>query len=326
MTSTTLSTGDLEDLEDWVESYADTTGDLSDAAVAAAVLAWLAVNDWYDEAAIAALAAQMAAASAVAQQETAGATAAYIAGVFGILAGAPAVGMPSVVGGIIRNGAPADLVHRRPAYAYRRAIATGATHQEALEAARIRAAGVTGADLSLARRDAEQQLLEAIGVSGYRRILRPELSRTGSCGLCIAAADRIYSSGELMPIHPPSCNCVVMPIIGAADPGLILNRRDVGQLYDDAGGTGRQALSKTRYSVNQHGEYGPVLTRQGDNFRGPDRARLEDDPARAASLLAKAAPVLQLMRNDEWEGPNPAGALAYQESFVDRLDEIVRAA
>jgi hypothetical protein len=320
----------VDDLSLWLDSYAHTTGTISDAAVAQAATAWARFNRWYDDAAVAALAAQMAELSSTAQQQTSGAAAAYISTVAELLGASSVAGIPRVPFSVIRNGAPLPLVHTRPAEAYRRAVALGATHQEALEKAGLRARGVMGSDLTLQQRQAEQTMLETSGVTSYRRIVRPELSRTGTCGLCIAAADRVYDTGDLMPIHPPSCKCTVLPIFGdvggAGDPGLQLNRQDIGQLYADAGSTRAAELARTRYTINEHGEYGPVLTREGDAFRGRDRVALEDDPLRARRLLKQAAPVLALMRGGEWEGTDPAGAMAYSEALVARLEDIVGAA
>jgi hypothetical protein len=107
------------------------------------------------------------------------------------------------------------------------------------------------------------------GVTGYRRVLHPELSQTGACGLCIAASDRVYKKSDLMPIHA-RCHCETLPIIRGQDPAGVLNDLDLKRLYKDAGNTTDQrALKKQRYSVNEHGELGPVLTAKGDAFRSP---------------------------------------------------------
>jgi hypothetical protein len=151
-------------------------------------------------------------------------------------------------------------------------------------------------------------------------VLRPELSDDGACGLCIVAADRVYTVGTLMPIHPPTCRCQTMPIVGDLDPGYSLNRADLERLYADAGSTNAEELRRTRYRVDMHGEHGPVFSRQGDAFRGPDQVPLENDPARARRMLDKAMPVLDRM---ERHGDTPA--LAYQRDLVARLRRIVDA-
>lgn len=302
----------------WLEAYSHATQQLQDSTAAAAQAAWLAFTQWYDRDAVATLARLIAEMSVAAQQTSSGLASQYVVGALAAM-GAPTqpVRLPGPLP--IRNGARPSLVHTRPAEAYKRAIATGSTHQEALQRAGLRASGLTTSDLILQDRDTMAAVMAEVGVTGYRRIIRPELSRTGTCGLCIAAADRIYTTGELLPIHPPSCNCTVLPIIGDNDPGLALNREDIGQLYEDAGSTAARDLAATRYMVNTHGEHGPILTRIDDAFRGPDRVALEDDPGRAARLLSKAGPVLDRMLT---EGEPVEGALDYQRDLVDRLTAI----
>jgi hypothetical protein len=162
-----------------------------------------------------------------------------------------------------------------------------------------------------------------LGVKRYRRVLRPELSVTGSCGLCIAASDRIYRVRELMPIHPPSCKCTTLPIVGDDDPGRSLNRVDLDRLYAEAGSTAAADLRRTRYKVNEHGEFGPVLTRAGDSFRGPGNVPLENDPERAARMLEKILPVLDSLEVRAAAGEDVTGPLIYQRELAERLREIV---
>jgi hypothetical protein len=52
------------------------------------------------------------------------------------------------------------------------------------------------------------------------------------------------------------------------DPGQSLNADSLRELYRLGGGTGD--LARVRYAVNEHGELGPLLTRAGQAFRGPD--------------------------------------------------------
>lgn len=95
-------------------------------------------------------------------------------------------------------------------------------------------------------------------IVGYRRVIHPERSRGGTCGLCIAAADRIYHVAQLMPIHD-GCKCTVAAVTEDYDPADDLNAVDLSQLYKHAGGTSAPHLKRTRYQVDQHGELGPVL-------------------------------------------------------------------
>lgn len=108
------------------------------------------------------------------------------------------------------------------------------------------------------------------GITGWRRVIHPELSRGGTCGLCIAAAaGRVYTTGNLEPIHK-GCHCGVLPIVGGDDPGDALNRLDLGDLYDDAGGTtDGWTLKQTRYQVGADGRLVAVKTRKKQGAREP---------------------------------------------------------
>lgn len=308
----------------WLETYSVASEELKAQAAAAIRQSWLAFDAWYEAAAVAALAAETANLSLAAQQAAAGLSQAYAVNVISSITGAVLLPNPRPWQ-TIRNGVDMRLVHHRPAEAYKRAIARGKTHEEALVLAGLRAEGLIVADLSLEERAVTQAVLRDAGITTYRRVIRPELSKSGTCGMCIVAADQVYHSGDLMPIHPPSCKCVVMPIIGDNDPGHSMNKDDLAQLYEDAGSNRIEDLVRTRYKVNEHGELGPVLTKEGDNFRGPNKVALEDDPDRAARMLAIVLPVLADLEGRDRNGEDVAGPLAYQRELIARLRRIVGA-
>ncbi len=173
-------------------------------------------------------------------------------------------------------------------------------------------------NLMLAQRLAQQQVLaQAVNlddtgkhrgkrgatITGYRRVIHPELSRGGTCGMCIAASDRIYKVAELMPIHA-NCKCTIAPITETHDPADDVNVADLNRLYKEAGGTSVAHLKRTRYQVDEHGELGPVLvpqrkykartpgskTRAGNTGISPDAKRESkaDVAARHLPLLKKS--------------------------------------
>ena len=120
-------------------------------------------------------------------------------------------------------------------------------------------------------------------VLSYRRVLHPELSKGGSCGLCVVAADRWYSTSELLPLHA-NCKCGVAPAGDDADPGFQLNQKDLAKLYGEAGGNTAKALKGVRVQTITHGELGPVLldseardtpnpvpSKDSEEWRTPDR-------------------------------------------------------
>ena len=174
------------------------------------------------------------------------------------------------------RGIPVEEEFLRPVKEYRYARFRGLDELVAEERAAERAAVIAEMDLALAARDTAHDLLsQTDGVTGYRRVIHPELNRQRAgghavCGLCIAASDRIYRRAELLPLHE-RCYCEVAPIVaGQPDPGSSVNEETFAQLYEAAGSTAAAALKRTRWVVQQHGELGPVLRAAGDAFRDAD--------------------------------------------------------
>lgn len=175
------------------------------------------------------------------------------------------------------------IPYGRAADLFRREIAEGKTEDQARDKALLRIATVAETDVMLAVREQWRASGKNIpGIRGYRRILHPEQSKTGPCGLCVVAADRIYRVAELAAIHDLCC-CEVLPIIGEQDPGIELNAADLRAIYEAAGGTGGEktvvvdgvrkhvspGLKKIRVALAEHGELGPVLVDASQHFRGP---------------------------------------------------------
>lgn len=207
---------------------------------------------------------------------------------------------------------------RRAVVTYRYERSTGADHETANTAAERRVRVMVNTNVMLAQRLAEQQTLVRVAqrvrtvdldveIIGYRRVFHPELSQTGSCGLCIAASDRIYKLAELKPIHD-ECKCTVAPVIRRTgpdgdevvdDPGQRITGEDLGKLYADAGTTSGRTkgnnLKRTRYVIEEHAELGPVLTRVSpDPVRTAKPTEKRRDrtaaPRRTASAPRRPAP------------------------------------
>lgn len=162
-------------------------------------------------------------------------------------------------------------------------------------------------------------------ITGWRRVPHPELSKTGTCGLCWAASTRIYHTGELMPIHH-SCHCLPMPITAAHDIGSVINDSDFAQLYGDAGGTDAAALKRTRYQVTEHGELGPLLTKPGPQ-RTARQAKAAENPRRQPSTPGQKRRKLQNLhdelasttgRLDQLVAEDPTWA-PFRTSVTDRI-------
>lgn len=180
-----------------------------------------------------------------------------------------------------RSGTTALDVYERPASQAIYAYSQGGTVEDARQAVRDRLELLLHEDIMLAERDEEQRIYEALPrVVGYRRVIHPERSKNGTCGLCAVAATQRYRTDQLRPLHD-GCECGSMPIVGTEDPGQVLNSEDLEQLYAAAGqaaaiggqqpakdrSTAREDLLNVRVTVNEHGEKGPVLVKQGDRFR-----------------------------------------------------------
>lgn len=240
--------------------------------IAAQVLAraqrlWQGFDGYYDDQAVAEVAGRIAEAVRAGQLATAGVTDAYLARVIATMVG-ERVGPVGVALDPDLRGVPLAEVHARPAEEYRYLISTGVPAETARGRAILRALLIADTDLTMGMREASRQIMDARHIDEYRRVIRPERSRSGSCGLCAAASDRTYSRGDLMPVHD-RCHCETLPIVGTYDPGRSLNADELDALYEAAGSTGAADLKKVRVSVHRHGEVGPVLRERGQSFRSP---------------------------------------------------------
>lgn len=196
---------------------------------------------------------------------------------------------------VTKAEAEPDRIFERPAETYRYQKSLGVDDEQANSAAEKRIASIVDGNLILAQRLAEQQTLSAVRdldkrVHGYRRVIHPELSKGGVCGLCVAAASRRYYLSELKPIHG-RCNCTIAPITDKHDIGDILNTDDLSQLYDDAGNsTSGKNLKRVRYELVDHNELGPVLVRTNGEkvpYYSTERPGPAAKPAESQSDVAK---------------------------------------
>lgn len=172
--------------------------------------------------------------------------------------------------------------------------------EDALAAALRRLYRIVDTDLQRARDDEHGQMLEKKKVwLGYRRVIHPELSKTGTCGLCVVAATRLYGVKELAPLHR-LCKCTQIGVTAEMDPAAAMNREDfenlfvglapnegdvetiqagrveftremLDEIYEAAGSTYGVDLKDVRIHTIQHGELGPMLSwyqEKGRNKKG----------------------------------------------------------
>lgn len=176
--------------------------------------------------------------------------------------------LPSLMDEYARSNVTPFEVYQRPAKEYRFLTSQGLAFDETYMRAKTRLEGLARSDALRARMD-EAQRLDAANpkVIGTRRIVHPELSRTGTCGLCLVASTQFYKKTELQPIHPPSCHCTTLSVTKDSDPGLKLSKDDLKAIYAAAGSSRAEDLANTRITVDEHGELGPLLVRDGQHFR-----------------------------------------------------------
>lgn len=225
-----------------------------------------------------------------------------------------------------------EEVWARPVFVYRKARQDGASPAEARLRALGRVRELAEADIKMAQRERASRILQAAepqGVIGYRRIIHPELSKTGTCGLCLVAANRVYSTDELYPLHE-RCKCEVLPITKEHDPGLHLNREDLDAIYRIAGSTGASDLSNTRIKEYVSGEWGSVLRKHNrstasglsprdEKFALPDedaqRYSRVSDPERMVRRLRKSSSEL-----GEWESRRGSSSRSRKSNLEKTLE------
>lgn len=231
-------------------------------------------------------------------------------------------------------------VFGRPAAVFRYAESQG--EADAADQAGQRIDSLIDDNLMIAQRLAQQQVLvqavnlddyvgkpggRATKVIGYRRVIHPELSRTGTCGMCIAASDRIYHVAQLLPIHA-NCKCTIAAVTTDFDPADDLNAIDLNALYKAAGGTSVAHLKRTRYQVDEHGELGPTLVPKAkykprttkSKVRVGGTALLSDQPAQAdvaKHQLGQVEANLAKMRADGV--PEDSSKVAYHLKLIAKL-------
>lgn len=257
-------TAELLAIQQLVAANGDGRQALTDNLVAQVRATIRAFTGWYDDLAVRRLGKQISDLVTPTQRVMASQEDAYLSRASSMLAPKPLrpVG-PVPVDGLRVGVAPED-VYARLAVQYRYERSVGAPEDKALTSVLTRADVMNQTDVALAARSEDQKFFEEHKITGYRRVVHPELAKSGTCGLCIAASDRIYRRDRLMPIHA-RCGCGVMPILGGFDAGSSLNNLDLGDLYQDAAGgsnksgTNMADLKRTRYRVDEHGELGPVL-------------------------------------------------------------------
>ena len=212
----------------------------------------LAPEQWWDDTTTWAIAAQSANLASSALQTARRQARSYAVRAL-MAAGAPAKTLPPVEELYPRSDTLDVDTYWRPAMVYRWKTSQG-QRDTAADRAHARLEALIRDDISTAQRRVETDTYRMTDeVIGWRRIIHPELSMGGTCGLCVAAANNIYSVQTLMPIHD-RCNCLPAAVTAASDPGLTLNAEDLEALYARAGSTDADDLSTLRFDGNPEKE------------------------------------------------------------------------
>ncbi|WP_382307296.1 hypothetical protein [Herbiconiux sp. UC225_62] len=284
---------------------------------------WGDFDGWYDESLVIGQAARSATLVAAATRQARTLARSYTSITLADLDATPRT-VPPMWDFYPRNGIGALEVYSRPAKQYVYARSQGATVEEAKKVANERLEHLATQDVKLATRDEERRIYEAAPkVIGYRRIVHPELSKSGTCGLCIVASARVYSTDDLMPLHGPSCNCDTLPITKGDDPGFRLNDDDLQKIYAAAGSTAAEDLQNTRISINEHGELGPVLVKKGDHFRSAaDAGRPEYEKPTPETIRANYTAALDDAKSKLADIQDAYAELAAQPGAMDANSDL----
>lgn len=256
--SATETTAQVVAAQQVVEAQAKARQALTDQLVARVQVLIHGFTAWYDDLAVQRLSRQISETVQSSQRVIASQEDAYLSRVSSMISGRTIKPVGPVVVRDLRAGVAPEKVYERLAVQFRYERSTGTPEVEALNHVLDRADVMNQMDVALAARSEWEKFFTVHKVTGYRRIVHPEMSKGGACGLCIAASTRVYRANRLMPLHD-RCKCGVMTIIGGFDVGDSLNNLDMGSLYTDASGTSAADLKRTRYQIDQHGELGPIL-------------------------------------------------------------------
>ena len=223
-----------------------------------------------------------------------------------------------------------EAAFQRPAKAYRYAQSQGRDgNTHALD----RIDSLVDSNLMLSQRLAQQEVLaKAVDldkpgpkITGYRRVIHPEMSKGGTCGMCIAASTRIYRVSELLPIHD-HCACTVAAVTEDHDPADEMNARDLADLYGKAGGNTVAHLKRTRYQVDEHGELGPVLVPK-KAYRGKGYRKSRAKKSLGDLAKRNIGPLQERLDKLRAEGANEKSAkVQYLKRTISRLQLEVDAA
>lgn len=249
-----MATPDPAQAQIAVASNAQARNILVDNLTAQIALILAGFSAWYDDSAVADLGEHIASIVVPTLRIAASQQDAYLAQIASLSGRIlRPVGPVDVTG--LRHGVTPQQVYQRLGEQYRYQRSTGDGSDRALAVTQNRAAVMNETDVALASRAQSQSFMTKHGIASYRRVIHPELSRGGTCGMCIKSAQRLAPAADLMALHG-RCRCTEVPVIGKTDVGHALNTNDLASLRQQGLPTDAED-----YRVVNHAETGPVLTR-----------------------------------------------------------------
>lgn len=207
------------------------------------------------------------------QSRAVGLADAYIRGFERLVVGrAPrALDVPEVVKSL-RGGVTPLEVYQRPIVTARTALSQGKSFAEALRIGKQRAATTAHTDATLASHTGATKAMEKSSrIVGYRRM--PD---SGACPFCLLISTQTYRAGRNFESHA-NCNCSMIPIIGSADPGRVIDREKLSEVKDKGvtvykknaeGERVKYNYKRDDVAIRQHGELGPQITLAKHSFTG----------------------------------------------------------
>ena len=155
----------------------------------------------------------------------------------------------------LRRNTTFDKAYQRLGEQYRFQRSQGDGPDRALAVTQNRAAVMNEMDVALASRAQSQAFMTKRGITEYRRVIHPEMSRGGSCGMCIKASEHLQRAADPMPLHG-RCRCTEVPVVGKFDIGHALNLSDLESARQQG-----LPVDGESFRVVDHAETGPILTR-----------------------------------------------------------------
>jgi hypothetical protein len=236
---------------------------ISDQLVAALLALWAGFTAFYAGEAVATLGTQMARLVVAAQRSAGRLTEAHLRMQIRRMGFELPQGTIVDLPRDLRLGAETADVYQRPVREVRYLESVeDVPRDEAVETARERLEKLALTDLQLARATSAQQVFYRFPqATGWRRVIHPELGNV--CGLCIAAADRVYQRIERLALHP---GCVLEGTeVAAADVRALTRRRYAGPVVVLRTRSGQELRVTPNHPIlTDHGWVRADGLRQGD--------------------------------------------------------------